>query len=93
MFAFTMMFLQKFQRVKTLKTNKIKQMNGHKKNKVCRRLCFLLKPVLGLNLSNKYLKYNIPLSQRWILIFYFLFCFYAATPQYNTTKLTVILFL
>lgn len=28
-----MMFVQKFQRAKTLKTNKIKQMNGHKKNK------------------------------------------------------------
>lgn len=28
-----MMFVQKFLRVKTSKTNKIKQMNGHKKNK------------------------------------------------------------
>lgn len=33
MFDFAMMFVQKFQSVKTLKTNKIKQMNGHKKNK------------------------------------------------------------
>lgn len=33
MFNFAVMFVQKFQRVKTLKTNKIKQMNGHKKNK------------------------------------------------------------
>lgn len=33
MFDFAMMFVQKFQRVKTLKTNKIKQMNGHKKSR------------------------------------------------------------
>lgn len=33
MFDFAMMFVQKFRRVKTLKSNKIKQMNGQKKNK------------------------------------------------------------
>lgn len=79
-----MMFVQKFQGAKTLKPNK-NQTNewSQEKQGVCRRLHFLLKPVLGLNFNHKYLKYSVPLSQRWILIFCFLFSFYAVTPQYN----------
>lgn len=33
MFDFAMMFVQKFQGAKTLKTNKNQKMNDHKKNK------------------------------------------------------------